>query len=446
MMRKINFKHHDDALKKQFKTLHSYDLSTLFPNLDEDEKKRLVYLVDSEKRKDIFIELEIEDQLDLLSYLDVSEKKQLLRNLESDDLKEFIASLDDEEKSEIIKLLSKVRAKSIELLMRYDDDLAASVMSTEYLTITKEMTIKEATNLVITSSKDSDYIDTIFVIDDEKKLIGIIDIKDLIVARSTHTLESIMDEDFQFVFEDDSIEKAIQTVVDYDRNAIPVLDHENHLIGVITGDDIFDEIIEDLDYDYQKMALLSDYESSSSAFKRSKQRLPWLMIAVVLNLLIASFLSIFEATIVEVTALILFQPLILGMAGNIGTQALAVTIIKFNVEPMEDENKHKKHIYKEIAIGLFNSIILAILSFIFVYSFLSLVPTGSQSPESIASVVLIAVFASMFISSAMGVLIPITLTKFGSDPSVASGPIMTTINDLVALVIYFGVATLIFLI
>jgi magnesium transporter len=194
------------------------------------------------------------------------------------------------------------------------------------------------------------------------------------------------------------------------------------------------------------MALLSDYESSSSAFKRSKQRLPWLMIAVVLNLLIASFLSIFEATIAEVTALILFQPLILGMAGNIGTQALAVTIIKFNVEPMEDENKHKKHIYKEIAIGLFNSIILAILSFIFVYSFLSLVPTGSQSPESIASVVLIAVFASMFISSAMGVLIPITLTKFGSDPSVASGPIMTTINDLVALVIYFGVATLIFLI
>lgn len=445
MAKKINFKHHDDALKKQFKVMHSYDLSMLYPNLDDDEKKRLVHLVDIDKITDMFIELDLIDQVELLNLLEITRKKQLLKNLESDDLKEFLVNLEDDERNEVIKLLSKVRAKSIELLMKYDENVAASVMSTEYLTVTKDLTIKEATNLVIMSSKDSDYIDIIFVVNKENVLVGVVDIKDLISARATNTLESIMDEEYQFVYEDDSIEKAIQTVVDYDRNAIPVLDKEDHIIGVITGDDIFDEIIEDLDYDYQKMALLSDYESSSSAFKRSRQRLPWLMIAVVLNLLIASFLSIFEATIAEVTALVLFQPLILGMAGNIGTQSLAVTIIKLHFEPLENGNEHNKHIAKEIWVGLVNSVILATLSFIFVFTFLSIIQTGSQAPEAIAIVVFIAVFSSMFISAAMGVVVPIILTKVGSDPSVASGPIMTTINDLVALVIYFGVATLIFL-
>jgi magnesium transporter len=443
---RINFKHSDESLKKQLKKLHPFDLAELYPFLSDDDKLRVLHLVDSSKRADMFVELDIEDQIGLIHILDLNEQKSLLRQLESDDLKEFISDIEDHDiQKEMISLLSKVRAKSIELLMQYDEDLAASIMSTEYITIHQDMSIKEATNEVITTSKDSDYIDTIFVVDQDKKVVGVVDLKDLIIARANKELKDIMNEEFQFVYEDATIEQAIQTVRDYDRNAIPVLDREDKMIGIVTGDDLFDEMIESHEYDYQKMALLKDHESNSTAITRSKQRLPWLMIAVVLNLLIASFLSIFEATLAQVTALVLFQPLILGMAGNIGTQSLAVTILGFHLEAFDAKEMPKQHVVKEVFIGLMNSFILGVLSFGFSFTFLTLIPTGNQQAIDIAWVVFIAVFSSMFISACMGVLIPIILKKYGSDPAVASGPIMTTINDVVALVIYFGVATIAFL-
>ncbi|MBE0701488.1 MAG: magnesium transporter, partial [Acholeplasmataceae bacterium] len=313
-----------------------------------------------------------------------------------------------------------------------------------FLTISKETSIKDATAKIIAISKEQDYIDTIFVIDD-KMIVGIIDLKQLIIARSTDHLEDIMVEDFHFIYEDESIEKAIQTIKDYDRNVIPVLSREDHLMGIVTADDIFDEIIESHDEDYHKLALVHDHDIDDSAFKRSSQRLPWLMIAVVLNLLIASFLSIFEATLAEVTALVLFQPLIMGMAGNIGTQSLAVTLLGLHVEELDNKKMPKKYIIKETFVGLFNSLSLGIASFIVAYGFLLLIPTGSQRGFDVAFIVFIAVFASMFISAIMGVLIPLTLNRLKVDPAVASGPIMTTINDVVALVIYFGIATIAFM-
>jgi magnesium transporter len=447
MMKKINFKHTDESLKKILKSIFAYDLAVLYPNLDEDEKNRLLDLISLDKLTDIFVELDVIDQLELLHLLSITKRKSLLKNLETDDLKEFIEDIDEEDRPEILSLLSQVKRKTIALLMNYDEDLAASIMSTDFVTIPKSITIKEATHHIITTSKEQDYIDSIFVVDDDKRLIGIIDLRTLIMARNTSTIEEIMLEDFQFVFEDQSIEKAIQTVMDYDRNSIPVLDKDDHVIGIVTADDIFDEIVESSEDDYQKLALISDHDQSLSAFKRSQKRLPWLMIAVVLNLVIASFLSIFEATLAEVTALVLFQPLILGMAGNIGTQSLAVTILGIHLNEFDGKSIPKKHVIKEIFVGLTNSLLLATASFLFVTAFLTVLPVvvDTQLPMEIATVVWIAVFSSMFISALMGVLVPVILTIMKQDPSAAAGPIMTTINDVVALVIYFGVATIAFL-
>ena len=445
MQRKINFKHSDESLKKIFKGIHAYDLSIIFPSLDEIEKKRLLMLVDANKLSDLFIELDAENQLDLLDHLEIGRKKYLLRNIESDNLKEFISEIDEDLRESIIELLPSVKAKTIRLLLTYDEDVAASIMSTDYITVNQEMTIKEATNVITTTSKEQDYIDSVYVIDDDQRIVGVIDLKQMIITRPNTKISSIMLEDFHFVYEDESIEKAIQTVKDYDRNAIPVLDREDRIIGIVTADDVFDELIESVEYDYQRMALLNDHESSSTAFKRSSQRLPWLMLAATLNLMIASFLSIFEPTIAQVIALALFQPLILGMAGNIGTQALAVTILGFHLEEFDNKKMPKQHIIKEILVGFMNSLILAVASFFFVTIFLSILPTGSQQAVDIASVVFIAIFSSMFFAAIMGVLVPIFFHRIGVDPAAASGPIMTTINDIFALVIYFGVATIAFL-
>ncbi|MDI6452628.1 magnesium transporter [Peloplasma aerotolerans] len=446
MNKKINFKHNDASLKKSLKSVFAYDLAVLYHNLDKDEKRRLLDLVGLEKLTDIFVELDSENQQDLINILEVPKRKSLLRNLESDDLKEFIEELDKEQQTEMIKLLPAVKAKTISLLLTYDDDYAASIMSTEFITIERHLTIKEATNHVVTTSREQDYIDTIFVVDENKKIVGTISLKSLIMARSGTSLNHVINEDFHFVMENDSIEKAIQTVVDYDENSIPVLNKDDQIIGIVTADDIFDEIIENTEDDYQKMALLQDHDSSFTALRRSKQRLPWLMIAVVLNLVIASFISIFEATIAEVTALVLFQPLILAMAGNIGTQSLAVTILGLHLKEFDEKSIPKKHIAKEVIIGFVNSLLLGIASFAFAFTFLTLLPTQDvQRPVEIGTIVFIAIFSSMFISALMGVFVPLFLNKRGINPSAASGPIMTTINDVVALVIYFGAATIAFL-
>ncbi|MBN2299944.1 MAG: magnesium transporter [Acholeplasmataceae bacterium] len=442
MSKKINFKHSDDALKKTFKSLHAYDLAVLFDQLDHDEKIRVIHLVDSMKLADIFVSLEEEDQLEFFDLLDTSKKKLILKNMESDDLKAFIENIDENRQEEIINLLSAVKRKAIRLLLAYDEDLAASIMSTDFITISQDLPVKEATDLIVKTSKEQDYIDTIYVINDDKKMIGFVDLKQLIMTRGNKKISDVMEEDFQFVYVLDSIEKAIQTVRDYDRNSIPVLDQGHHVLGIVTADDIFDEIVESSEEDYQKLASISDFDSTSSAIRRSAQRLPWLMIAVVLNLATASFLSIFEVTLVQVAALILFQPTILGMSGNIGTQSLAVTILGLHLEEIDSKKMPKKHVYKEMTIAFINSLTLALVAFTYVTVFLTIVPIGNQTPLQISTVVFLSVFMSMFIAGSMGALVPVIFNHFGIDPSAASGPIMTTINDVITLVIYFGIATL----
>lgn len=445
MKRKINFKYSDDHLKRVLKHVLPYDLAVFYPTLNEEKKKRLVNILDIKKLADMFNELNQHDQLDVLDDLSKTRKKDLFKSLEIDELKAFIEELDEEQQETIIAELPAVKAKTIRLLLTYDEDLAASIMTTDFITVSMHETIKEVTNKLVTQSKDHDYIDTIFVVDNDKKLIGVVDLKQLIIARGSDHLEDIMMDPDHSVYEDDPIEKAIQTVRDYDRNVIPVLDRNDHVIGIVTADDIYDEIIESSEFDYQKMALLQGHMSDSTALKRSSQRLPWLMIAVVLNLLIASFLSMFEATLAEVAAIVLFQPLILGMAGNIGTQALAVTILGLHLEEIDNKQMPKKYVLKEVIVGLFNSLALGLSSFVVVFAFLILIPIGQQSAFAMGMVVFLAVFASMFISAIMGVLIPLTLDRLDIDPATASGPIITTINDLVALLIYFGIATLAFM-
>ncbi len=442
MSKKINFKHSDEALKKTFKSLHAYDLAVLFDQLDHDEKIRVIHLVEALKLADIFVSLEEEDQLEFFDLLDDSKKKLMLKNMESDDIKAFIENIEENRQEEIINLLSAVKRKAIRLLLAYDEDLAASIMSTDFMTISQDLPVKDATDLIVKTSKEQDYIDTIYVIDDDKKMVGFVDLKQLIMTRGNKKISDIMEEDFQFVYVLDSIEKAIQTVRDYDRNSIPVLDQKHHVLGIVTADDIFDEIVESSEEDYHKLASISDFDPSSSAIRRSAQRLPWLMIAVILNLVTASFLSIFEVTLVQVSALILFQPTILGMSGNIGTQSLAVTILGLHLEEIDSKKMPKKHVYKEMTIAFINSLTLALIAFTYVTVFLTLVPIGNQTPFQISSVVFLSVFMSMFIAGSMGVFVPVIFNHFGIDPSSASGPIMTTVNDVMTLVIYFGVATI----
>lgn len=446
MSHKINFKHSDDSIKRNLSHLYPYDIASLFEQINQVEKEKLIKLIKFDVLKDVFVELEDEYQIEIFELLPQTTKKTLLRSLETDELKSFIDLFEDEEKRlELIANLSRVKAKTIQLLLSYDEDEAASIMMTDFFTIPVELTIKEATHLIITESKDNDYIDTVFIHNELNECIGYVELKNLIIARSNQKIENMMETDFQFVNEKDSIEEAIEHVLDYDINVVPVLNDRKQVIGIITADDIFDELIEDYEDDYDTFSQIGEHDVTFSSFTRFKQRIPWLILGVFLNLLTITILSQFSTTLQQVTVLILFQPMILGMAGNIGTQSLAVTILGIHQLDFKEQHKAKKHIFKEITIGFINSILLGIIAFAFVSIYLTILGDFSQKPMLVGFAVFMALSIAMFISSTIGSIVPILFDKIGIDPAAASGPMMTTINDILSLVIYFSIATVMFI-
>ncbi len=445
MAKRLNFKHKDESLKKNIVHVHAYDLARIFEHESDDHRKRLVHLCPTDLLADVFVELSFDLQDELILLLSDSRKKKLLNLLESDDLKAFIEVYNEEEQSDLLSLLPKYKARTIRLLLTYEADEAASMMTTDFMALNINMSIKEGTNKIISRSKDSDYIDTIYITDDQDVLHGMIDIKDLIIARPSQSIHQMMDEQVPFVYADDTIEEAIKRVRDYDEHALPVLSRDKRLIGIITADDIFDEIVEDYEDDYERMAQITDYESATSAWTRSRKRLPWLFIGVILNLLTITILLRFGATLEAVTALILFQPMILGQAGNIGTQALAVTILGIHQHDLDEPKNAWNHFGREFFIGLINSLMVAGIAFIYVTIYLNDFQIGSEAPIKIAFAVFTALMTVMAISAMMGTLVPMTLSRFHIDPASASGPFMTTINDIISLVVYFSIATALFL-
>lgn len=435
----------DAALKKTLAKMHPYDIATKMKDASVDTQMRLIRLMALNKTVEVFLELPSEVSRHYFSLLTETQKKQFLEAFEMDDLKTFITSFEDDYQMYLLSLLGTHKAIALKVLMSYDDEKIATIMSTNFVTITQNSTIKDTTAHIINSSKYNDFVDDIFVINENNALIGSITLKDLISARATDTLDSITYSINNYLTLDDSLNDGYKKFENYAKSVLPVLDDDMKIVGIVTADDVLNIMVAEHEEDIAKMTGVGDYDESSNAFRRSIQRMPWLVISVLLNLVIAALLSVFEKTLVEVIALIMFQPMILGMAGNIGTQSIAVTILKLNQDELAGIHNEKKHIGKELAIGVLNSITIGLGGFLLSFLILSFINMGTHSPLLLAFTIGTSLMGGMFISAAAGVFIPIILVKMKVDPTIASGPIISTLNDLFALLIYFGIATLIFL-
>jgi len=314
------------------------------------------------------------------------------------------------------------------------------VMNTHILTLLPTMDVKDAMKKVVKQSNDDTLIDILYVTDQDQ-LVGVVDLKDLIIARSPITVEAIMRKNYHFVFEDEPVSKAIDTVQKYDRNMIPILSKTKTLLGVITAEMALDLLAEETLEDYHKLASLNEYDVHSKPLIRSKKRLPWLLILLALSLITASVLSFFETTLQTIIILVLFQPMILDSAGNISTQSLAKAILVINDDPDADM---KPFIIKELLIGLMNSTFLALVGFMFSYLFLWVFQNHNVDIK-VSFTVGLALFVALLVGAVTGAFVPMILRKMKIDPSVASGPFMTTLNDVISLTIYFSLATLILL-
>lgn len=443
----IDFNDKNLKLKKELSKMLPYDIANTMQDLEMIYQYKIMKTLPKSKMCKVFTLLENNLQEEYFISLSKKDKMFLLNNLEIDDLKEFISKFDIKKQEELLNFLTHSKYLDTKKLLIYDKEEAASIMTLSYVKIDINMSIKEATKHVFTNVNETDFIDILYVFD-QKKLVGVIKLKDLIVARKTEVLQDLIIDNYHYVSYDETIEQAIKKIKSYDLQAIPVLDYENNMLGIITADDVLDELVQRREEEYKNLARLKYSNIDDRPFKRTLSRLPWLVLAMVVNLLIARFNTIFETAIEQIAVLIIFQALVLSMAGNIGTQAMGVTIIKISRGDFEDKKSKNalKHIFKETLIALINSTIVALIASFYVFIFLTIFPSKPEqynnSPILISLIVLISMLVSMIISAIAGVIMPIIAYRLKLDPGNITGPILTTINDFFALATYFLTATL----
>ena len=295
------------------------------------------------------------------------------------------------------------------------------------------MTIREAMAHLREAAPDAETIYYVFVVDDEKKLVGVISLRDLIISERDTKVSDVMSDRVVFSYVGDNQEDIARLMKDYDFLALPVVDFKNHMLGIITVDDILDVMDEEASDDYSKLAAVTDMEpGDQSAVNAAKKRLPWLIILLFLGLITASLIRQFEETLDQVAILAIFIPLIAGMAGNTGTQALAVTVRGLATGEISKEGFFRR-LRRESLTGLITGITCGIVIFLIILFWLQHTYLGIIVGISIAS--------SLFVATIAGSLLPLLMHKLKIDPAVASGPFITTINDIISVLIYFGMAT-----
>ncbi|WP_454963310.1 magnesium transporter [Filifactor alocis] len=415
---------------------HEKDISDALCLLSVDDRKHLYTLLDAEWIAEI---LEYSDDSTIyLNEIPIQKRMAVLSHFETVEMLDYIREMDKDSRDIILDLLDSEKKREFLLLNSFNEDEIGSKMTSNYVVIDFGISVKEAMSSLIRQANDNDNISTIYVLDKNQIFLGAIDLKDLIIAREGTDLEKIITTSYPYVYATEQIEDCLSRIKDYSEDSIPVLDNENKLIGVLTSQTIMELVDDEMSEDYAKFAGLSSEEDLNEPLRKSiMKRLPWLMVLLVLGMFVSSIVGVFEKVVAQLPLIIAFQSLILDMAGNVGTQSLAVTI-----RVLIDENIGKKQkfflVCKETRIGLVNGMILGILSFVMVGFYLVLLKSQTMNMAfSISACTGIALVVSMVLSSMSGTLIPLMFIKMKIDPAVASGPLITTINDLVAVITYY---------
>ena len=420
---------------------HENDIAAALELLKKDERMRLYSILQTDTLASV---LEYAGLLEeYMGELSIRKRVEILSRVEPGTAVEYLAQLEKAERNVLIELMDEDVRREITLLSSFDDDEIGSRMTTNYICVHSGVSVREAMHELIEQAADNDNISTLYVVDEEDMFVGAIDLKDLIIAREGTRLESITMSSYPYVYANEQIEDCIERMKEYSEDSIPVLDADNRLKGVLTSQDITQLVDDEMGEDYARLAGLSAEEDLQEPLKRSiGKRLPWLMILLGLGLVVSSVVGMFEHVVAHLTLIVSFQSLILDMAGNVGTQSLAVTIRVLMDEQISGRQKLFL-IGKEARVGLVNGLILGMLSVVCIG--LYLVALKGQTVMMAFSVSLctgIALLVSILLSSICGTAVPLAFKKMNVDPAVASGPLITTINDLVAVVSYYGLAWL----
>lgn len=429
----------DDEIREKLSDYHENDIADVLEDLTEEERQKLYRILGVESVSEIFAYLE-DEVGKYINELDSEKAADIIESMDADDAVDILDELEEDKSDEIKKLMDEDARQDIDLILSYDDDQIGSRMTTNFIAVKKNSTVRQAMKSLINQAAENDNISTIYVVNDDDTFYGAVDLKDLIIARDYQDFETLISTSYPYVYAEEKTGECIEELKDYSEDSIPVLSNDNKILGVITAQDLVEAVDEEMGDDYAKLAGLTAEEDLNEPFKDSvKKRLPWLLLLLVLGLVVSSVVSIFEGVVQQITLVVAFQSLILDMAGNVGTQSLAVTIRVIMDEALSKKDE-RKLIFKEMRVGFTNGMILGMLAFVAIGVYI-LVFKGKSVPFSfsVSGCIGISLLFAMVVSSLVGTVVPLFFKKINIDPAVASGPLITTVNDLVAVVSYYGI-------
>lgn len=432
----------DGELLERFSDYHENDIADVLALLDAKERQTLYRLLGNERLAEVFTYLE--DVEFYLKELPEQTAAQIISCMDSDDAVDVLEEMDDADQEKIVSLLDDEAEKDVRLILSYDEDEIGSCMTTNYIVIKNSLTIRQAMHELVRQAGENDNISTIYVVDGRNLFYGAIDLKDLIVAREYQELESLISTSYPYATDHEKIGDCIERIRDYEEDSIPILSEDGHILGIITAQDIVEVVDDEMGEDYAKLAgLTAEADLKEGTAQSMKKRLPWLVVLLFLGMGVSSVVGVFESVVALLPIVICFQSLILDMAGNVGTQSLAVTIRVLMDEELTAKQKFSL-VGKEAKVGFANGLFLGCVAFVFIGLYACLFKGNPpRNAFLISGCVSVALMLAMVVSSMVGTLVPLFFHKIKVDPAVASGPLITTVNDLVAVVTYYGLAWLV---
>ncbi|SCY22865.1 magnesium transporter [Flavobacterium caeni] len=423
----------DRELNVLLADIHFADIAEILDELDFDDATYIFKLLDSDKTAEILLELEDDARENILKRLSPKEIAEELDELETNDAADIIAELSQEKKEEVIQELEDVEhAKDIVDLLRYKEDTAGGLMHKELVKVNENWNVLTCVKEMRIQAEHVSRVHSIYVVDDEDRLKGRLSLKDLLTTSTKTPISEVYISKLNWVKVDAEDVEVARIMQKYDLEAIPVVDELGRLVGRITIDDIVDVIKDEADKDYQLAAGISqDVEADDSIIELTKARLPWLVLALLGGFISVRVLGLFEGAMAEHGNLFFFTPLIAAMAGNVGVQSSAIIVQGLANDTLSGSVFNR--LLKEISLSLLNGVILAAILFAGSHVLLNV-------DFTIGIIVTVALISVIVIASLIGTFVPLLLDKFGIDPALATGPFITTSNDICGILIYFSIA------
>jgi magnesium transporter len=426
----------DEELQLFLNEFHFADIAEILDELDLEQAVYVIKLLDSETTSDVLMELDEDDREKVLQNLSAKEIAEEVEELDTDDAADMISELPEERQEEVISKIEDEEHKAeIEELLAYDEDTAGGLMAKELVKVYETWTVAGCMRRIRGQAEDVTRVHSIYVVNKQEKLIGRLSLKDLIVAKSDQKIADIAKDNVDSVNVHDDAEDVAKVMQKYDLEAIPVVDDNQVLLGRITIDDIVDVIKEEADKDYQLAAgITQDVEADDSILELTKARLPWLFLGLIGGIGAFIIMYFFEGELPEeAIILFLFTPLIAAMAGNVGVQSSAIIVQGLANDDVKGSINNR--LIKEMLLAALNGLILSIFLFLFVFSW--------EQDFKLALAISVSLVAVIIIAGLIGTFIPLFLNKRGIDPAIATGPFITTSNDIFGIVIYLMISKLI---